>query len=76
MIVTRRCAQPKISTEKRSTKLGNQLFHRIGFIAKATGEIAIQTGLRTRPVHEFMTDVTAGAKVGQWSGGVVSFAPE
>ena len=45
MIGTRFCRDAKITTEERSAKLGNHLFHRVGIIAKAFTEGARATCL-------------------------------
>ena|ERR1039458_5171830 len=44
----------EVGAEKRGTKLGNQLFYRIGARTEPTGEIAIEPHGVPRPVHELM----------------------
>jgi hypothetical protein len=46
-----RVGDAKVGTEERRSEFGDELFHRIGIIAKAIGEIAIETGRMTCPMR-------------------------
>ena len=57
VVLTRLLRQSKIGRQKRRTKFGDKLFHRVAFIAKALApEAAVQPRRVPRPVRQLVRE--------------------